>query len=120
MSAENPFEESNNREEEQLPEGRVENPVEREPVSYEVALAAARAVREKNVENPFDLEPEDPVVQKALEVIERWESDAGLVSVGVGTVEKAQGLVKAASIWLDAGYVGEHIARGAVDRLTDE
>ena len=124
MSIENPFNLAEPPSEGELrpqeADPKTEQRPEREPVSYEQALAAAQSLRARNVPDPLNLEPEDPETQAVLDIIEDWESAAGLGPPGVGTVEKAQNIVRAAKIWLDAGYAEPDIFEDAMRRLIDE
>ena len=100
---------------------------EHEPTLYEKALEAARAVHGAGIkevigpdEGDEGDEEADPRVKEANAAIALWESERGLGMRGVGTMEKAVDLVKAATIWIDAGYADPQFLRDALERLNNE
>ncbi len=90
---------------------------EQEPDSYERALELFRQLKEEGLKNPLNLE--NPKVQKAQDALEEWERNAGLLDVGIGGMERAKELVRAARIFLDAGFVGKATRADAKERLDD-
>jgi hypothetical protein len=93
-------------------------PERKESGSYELALDAARLLHQSGVEDPFDAE--DPRVLNGLSALEDWYHAQDLHMGGVGTPEKARNIVKAARIFLDAGFAGEAIAQAAMEKIQDE
>lgn len=78
---------------------------EKEPGSYEHALELFKQLKEEGLKNPLDLE--NPKVQEAQDALEEWERKAGLLDAGVNGLERAKELVRAARIFLDAGFTGK-------------
>ena len=90
------------------------------PVSYEQALEAARTLREAGVLDPNLGEYEDPVVQAAWDMVQRWGGEQGLAIARDYTPQKALSIVQAATIWLSAGYNEPEIVKAALEYLQDE
>lgn len=95
-------------------------PSEREPVSYEQAKAAAKALFDAKVKNPTTGEYKDPQVQAAWDKVNDWRRESNLHIRGVGTVEKARNIVRSANIWLEAGYKAPVAVRATLEILNDE
>jgi hypothetical protein len=119
MSLENPFNQPPASPEEEPAQQGLEKRPERGPVSYERAFEAAKSLRARGIEDPLNLEPEDPATQEVLDIIEDWEIAAGLHETGIHTASKARDLVRAGTIWLAAGYSDEEVIQGAIENLND-
>ena len=91
---------------------------ERAPATYERALDAVRLLKASGVENPFD--DEDERVIQTLAPLEEWYRERNLHMRGVGSVEKAADLIRAARIFIDAGYDAERFYKAAQEKLNDE
>ncbi|MEK7638038.1 MAG: hypothetical protein AAB375_01250 [Patescibacteria group bacterium] len=88
--------------------------------SYENALELFKKLKEEGINNPLDLE--NPKVQEAQDALNEYEQQAGIVNMtsGIGSIERAQELVRAARIILDAGFSGKATradAKGGLDDL---
>ncbi len=93
---------------------------ERKPISYEQALEAAKTLRAAGEKRPLSGEYENPRIQAAWDTVDQWEAENGLRERGVGTVERAENIVRAAMMWVDAGYAELDILSNALERLNDE
>lgn len=90
---------------------------EQGPSGYERALELFTQLKEEGLKNPLDLE--SPKVKEAQDALEEWERQSGLLDVGIGGIERAKLLVRAARIFLDAGFTGKATRADAKERLDD-
>ena len=97
----------------------------REPVSYEQVIAAIRSLHSAGVTNLRDVK--NPDVKNALELVGAWRTQQNIPDVdadgqrvhGVDSVEKAEDIVKIATLWIDAGYVDRERLDDALGALTN-
>jgi hypothetical protein len=93
---------------------------EREPVSYKRVLEAAKALNAAGVDPLVGEEQRSNRLQEAWDLKDRWEAENQLGMRGIGTPEKAANIVRAANIWIDAGYSQSKVLRDAMEHLADE
>jgi hypothetical protein len=60
------------------------------------------------------------MAQAALDVIDEWEASCGLAMGGIDSAEKAVNTVKAAMLFIDAGYEGPTFLSDALLELNNE
>lgn len=92
---------------------------EQKPGSYEHALELFQQLREEGVKNP--LNPDNPKVQEALDALDEYERQTGIgdMTSGIATIERAREMVRAARIFLDAGFDGKQVTKDAKERMDD-
>lgn len=110
----------------QLPEepGQSEPNPEREPVSYEKLLEAAKALNAAKVDPLVGEEQRSRRLQEVWDLKDSWEAENHMsLRPGThiaGTPERAADMVRAANIWIDAGYSTPKFLKDAMERLADE
>ena len=92
---------------------------ERQPVTFEGILGEARRMKESKVKGD-PLDPESPQFEALQRTIDAWRVEHGLHLAGVGSVEKANDIVRCARLWIDAGYTAPKFRRAAIETLGDE
>lgn len=96
----------------------LEPRLEREPISYERVLEAARGLKAEGIR---DYHSESiPHAVYVQDLLDDWKSDADLIEVGIETADKARNIVRCARIWIDAGFSGLKPSRDAMEYLSDE
>lgn len=101
-------------------------PQEKEPVSYEQALDAVKSLHlaEKVLPDIRHLEAghyEDSDIQSAFDIVNKWESKCDLLGKrDINDVEKAENIIKASTILIEAGYKELFYIRDAIDFLNGE
>jgi hypothetical protein len=101
-------------------------PQEKEPVSYEQALDAVKSLRLTRKDLSFIRHLNVTHygysdVQSAFDIVVQWESECDLLGKrDIDDVEKAENIIKASTILIEAGYTELKYIRDAIDFLNGE
>jgi hypothetical protein len=91
--------------------------------SYENALNAAKKLKELGVEDPLEAAEtigEDSPMHPFFRAIEEWEMESGLDQRGIDSTEKAEQMVRFATLYISAGYTENKFIEDALEKLRDE